>query len=157
MTVDWLQGVLLVSLFRQPGEVELAELRQMLLALTREPVWQHSGAAHLLLQHRYLPDSATEFLWGELIDGGTGVDTLNTTAFNFNYVVNLTTGGAPTMTMQMNNDILSKMEKDTFSQIIYGKAPVDAFDKFVENWNASGGEQITKEVNEWYQSVSAKK
>lgn len=65
--------------------------------------------------------------------------------------------GAPTMTMQMNNDILSKMEKDTFSQIIYGKAPVDAFDKFVENWNASGGEQITKEVNEWYQSVSAKK
>lgn len=44
MTVDWLQGVLLVSLFRQPGEVELAELRQMLLALTREPVWQHSGA-----------------------------------------------------------------------------------------------------------------
>jgi len=74
VTVDWLQGVLLVSLFRQPGEVELAELRQMLLALTREPVWQHSGAGHLLLQHRYLPDSTTEFLWGEPIDGGEIVE-----------------------------------------------------------------------------------
>ncbi|MEC0128938.1 extracellular solute-binding protein [Paenibacillus pabuli] len=61
--------------------------------------------------------------------------------------------GAPTMTMQMNNDILTKMEKDTFSQIIYGKTSVDAFDSFVEKWKSSGGDQITKEVNEWYQSV----
>ncbi|MFC4100342.1 extracellular solute-binding protein [Paenibacillus xanthanilyticus] len=62
--------------------------------------------------------------------------------------------GAPTATMQMNNDILAKMEKDTFSQIIYGKAPIDSFDAFVEKWKASGGDQITQEVNEWYQSVS---
>ncbi|GIP16121.1 lipoprotein LipO [Paenibacillus montaniterrae] len=62
--------------------------------------------------------------------------------------------GAPTATMQMNNDILGKMEKDTFSQIIYGKAPLDSFDTFVEKWKSSGGDQITKEVNEWYQSVS---
>jgi len=65
--------------------------------------------------------------------------------------------GAPTETMQMNNDILAKMEKDTFSQIIYGKASVDSFDVFVEKWNASGGDRITKEVNEWYQSVSGGK
>ncbi|MFC7680395.1 extracellular solute-binding protein [Paenibacillus sp. GCM10028914] len=65
--------------------------------------------------------------------------------------------GAPTMTMQMNNDILTKMEKDTFSQIIYGKASVDAFDSFVEKWKSSGGDQITKEVNEWYQSVQNEK
>ncbi|SFE71999.1 putative aldouronate transport system substrate-binding protein [Paenibacillus catalpae] len=62
--------------------------------------------------------------------------------------------GAPTATMQTSNDILAKMEKDTFSQIIYGKAPVDSFDKFVEKWKASGGDKITQEVNEWYQSVS---
>lgn len=61
--------------------------------------------------------------------------------------------GAPTMTMQMNNDILTKMEKDTFSQIIYGKTSIDAFDSFVEKWKSSGGDQMTKEVNEWYQSV----
>lgn len=74
LTVDWLQGVLLVSLFREPGEESLAELRSVLLALTCEPVWQRSGAGHLLLQHRYLPDSTTEFLWGERIDGGEIVE-----------------------------------------------------------------------------------
>src|SRR5690606_8581848 len=62
--------------------------------------------------------------------------------------------GAPTKTMQMNNDILSKMENDTFSQIIYGKTSIDAYDAFVEKWYSSGGKQITEEVNEWYQSVS---
>ncbi|MBD7966815.1 extracellular solute-binding protein [Paenibacillus sp. Sa2BVA9] len=65
--------------------------------------------------------------------------------------------GAPTMTMQMNNDILTKMEKDTFSQIIYGKTSIDAFDSFVEKWKSSGGDEMTKEVNEWYQSVQSEK
>ena len=30
---------------------------------------------------------------------------------------------------------------------------IDEFDKFVENWNALGGADMTAEVNEWYQSV----
>lgn len=30
---------------------------------------------------------------------------------------------------------------------------IDAFDKFVEDWYAQGGDKITEEVNEWYQSV----
>ncbi|PYE48007.1 extracellular solute-binding protein [Paenibacillus barcinonensis] len=72
-------------------------------------------------------------------------------------VMNQMFTGSPTMTMQMNNDILTKMEKDTFSQIIYGKAPIDAFDTFVEKWKSSGGDQSTKEVNEWYQSVTSGK
>lgn len=64
VTVDWLQGVLLVCVFRQPAEPELAALTQMLLTLTQTPQWHSSGAQHLLLQHRYLPDSSTEFLFG---------------------------------------------------------------------------------------------
>ena len=68
LTVDWLQGVLLVCLFRQPSEPELAALTQMLLTLTQTPEWQASGAQHLLLQHRYLPDSSTEFLFGEPLE-----------------------------------------------------------------------------------------
>ncbi|HSX70480.1 MAG TPA: class I SAM-dependent methyltransferase [Pseudomonas sp.] len=64
ITVDWLQGVLLVSLFREPDEAELAELRRMLLALGDSPAWAASGAAHLLLQHRYRADSATDYLLG---------------------------------------------------------------------------------------------
>lgn len=68
ITVDWLQGVLLVCLFREPGEQPLAELRAMLLALTQSPAWQDSGARHLLLQHRYRPDSGTDYLFGEPVD-----------------------------------------------------------------------------------------
>jgi len=68
VTVDWLQGVLLVALFRQPEGAELAALKQMLLALGQEPAWRQSGAHSLLLQHRYLPDSPTEYLLGEALE-----------------------------------------------------------------------------------------
>ncbi|MDO7907904.1 extracellular solute-binding protein [Paenibacillus sp. JX-17] len=61
--------------------------------------------------------------------------------------------GAPTDTMKMKKDALDKMEKDTFSKIVYGQLPLDEFDKFVEKWTSMGGEQITTEVNEWYKSV----
>ncbi|SDT06167.1 class I SAM-dependent methyltransferase [Pseudomonas oryzae] len=64
VTVDWLQGVLLVSLFRGPGAAELAQLRDMLLALSDSAAWRQSGAHHLLLQHRYLPDSRMDWLRG---------------------------------------------------------------------------------------------
>ncbi|MBM7062917.1 class I SAM-dependent methyltransferase [Pseudomonas sp. UL073] len=65
ITVDWLQGVLLVSLFREPGEAELEALKAMLLSLGDSPAWQHSQAHSLLLQHRYLLDSRMEWLRGE--------------------------------------------------------------------------------------------
>ncbi|NQD94171.1 methyltransferase [Pseudomonas sp. CrR25] len=68
VTVDWLQGVLLVSLFRQPDESELVALKQMLLALGDAPVWRQCQAHSLLLQHRYLPESTTEYVLGEVLD-----------------------------------------------------------------------------------------
>lgn len=61
--------------------------------------------------------------------------------------------GPVTATMKSKWDYLLKIENQTLNEIIYGKQPVEAFDKFVETWKAGGGEQITKEVNEWYQSV----
>jgi putative aldouronate transport system substrate-binding protein len=61
--------------------------------------------------------------------------------------------GAPTPTMVERRATLEKMEKEEFVKIIMGASPIDAFDKFVEDWNKLGGEQITKEVNEWYDSV----
>ncbi|HEX5844377.1 MAG TPA: class I SAM-dependent methyltransferase [Pseudomonas sp.] len=63
--VDWLQGVLLVALFKQPTEAELAALERMLLALSQTPTWQQSQAHSLLLQRRYLPDSPSQWLLGE--------------------------------------------------------------------------------------------
>ncbi|KPC99753.1 hypothetical protein LR69_01989 [Geobacillus sp. BCO2] len=65
--------------------------------------------------------------------------------------------GPPTKTMQKRGEFLTKMERETFANIIYGRAPLSAFDDFVKKWEESGGEQITKEVNEWYQSVKGAK
>ena len=61
--------------------------------------------------------------------------------------------GPTTETMKSKLDYLNKIENQTFNEIIYGKKPLDSFDTFVSTWNAGGGEQITKEVNEWYDSV----
>lgn len=68
VTVDWMQGVVLVSLFKQPQDDELAALTTLLLELTGTAQWQHSQAHSLLLQHRYLPQSTVQWLLGENID-----------------------------------------------------------------------------------------
>ncbi len=47
---------------------------------------------------------------------------------------------------------LNKLRDNTFLAIIMGESPVDYFDTFVEQWKAQGGDEISAEVNEWYQS-----
>jgi 23S rRNA (cytosine1962-C5)-methyltransferase len=71
LTVDWMQGVVLVSLFKAPEDEALAALKRRLHTLIESSVWQKSGAHTLLLQHRYLPDSHTEALLGEVQDEWT--------------------------------------------------------------------------------------
>ncbi|WP_172254418.1 extracellular solute-binding protein [Saccharibacillus deserti] len=61
--------------------------------------------------------------------------------------------GPTTETMKSKMDYLNKMENQTFNEIIYGKKPADAFDEFVSTWKAGGGDQITQEVNAWYDEV----
>lgn len=53
-------------------------------------------------------------------------------------------------------DELDKMQKQTYIDIITGKSDIDAFDAFVENWMKQGGEVITQEANDWYQSTFAR-
>lgn len=53
-----------------------------------------------------------------------------------------------TETMTLKWSTLMNLEKEMITKIIVG-ASLDEFDKFVENWKKSGGDQITKEVNEW--------
>jgi len=65
--------------------------------------------------------------------------------------------GPTTPTMSSKWELLTKMEMDTFVEIIYGKKPVDEFDVFVKKWKSSGGDDITREVNEWYESVKSLK
>ncbi|MNH33226.1 hypothetical protein D3C78_778740 [compost metagenome] len=56
--------------------------------------------------------------------------------------------------MAQKGELLRKMEDETFLKIIYGQDSADAFDSFVEKWKSSGGNDITREVNEWYQAVT---
>lgn len=57
--------------------------------------------------------------------------------------------GLPTETMKIRWSTLQNMEAEVFPKIIMGE-PIEAFDKFVEDWNNLGGKDITAEVNEWY-------
>ncbi|WP_336776111.1 extracellular solute-binding protein [Paenibacillus sp. MMO-58] len=62
--------------------------------------------------------------------------------------------GPLTETMKSKNELLNKLVNESYSKIIYGQAPLDSFDTMVENWKKSGGDQVTKEVNDWYASAS---
>lgn len=52
----------------------------------------------------------------------------------------------PTMETKWAN--LKKLEDETVLKIILGQAPIDSFDKFVKDWKAQGGDEITAEVAE---------
>ena len=53
-----------------------------------------------------------------------------------------------TKTMDSKWSNLTKLEEETFAKIITGKAGIEAFDSFVEEWKASGGDEITKEIQD---------
>ena len=71
LTVDWLQGVVLVALFKEPEPQQLDALKQLLLELPQSPAWQARSAHTLVLQLRYLPNSPVEWLHGEPIEEWT--------------------------------------------------------------------------------------
>lgn len=56
--------------------------------------------------------------------------------------------GSPTPAMVDQKSTLEKMEDEVFTKIIMGQS-VDTFDKFVADWKKLGGDQMTKEVNDW--------
>lgn len=39
------------------------------------------------------------------------------------------------------------------AKIIIGQYPISKFDEFVEKWNKTGGEEVTKKAREWYSKV----
>ncbi len=47
-----------------------------------------------------------------------------------------------------NGQTLKKMEEETFSKIVMGKADISEFDTFVEHWKSQGGDQMLKEIND---------
>lgn len=57
--------------------------------------------------------------------------------------------GVSTTVMAEKMPALTKMQNEVFTNIILGD-PIEKFDKFVEDWKKMGGDEITREVNEWY-------
>lgn len=60
--------------------------------------------------------------------------------------------GRPTVTMKEKWELLQNLEQKTLEAILFGNADLDEFDSFVEKWKSYGGEQITREVNDWFQN-----
>lgn len=51
-----------------------------------------------------------------------------------------------TETMDSKWATLEKLEDETFLKILNGEASIDAFDEYVEQWNALGGSDILAEL-----------
>ena len=67
---------------------------------------------------------------------------------NKSHVLNEFTG-VPTKGIQQKQPQIDKLWKQLQPTIIMG-APISEFDKFISQYKSIGGEQITKEVNDWY-------
>jgi putative aldouronate transport system substrate-binding protein len=52
--------------------------------------------------------------------------------------------------MADRQEILKKKRDEVYFKIMMNQVSVDEFDKFVEEWKKLGGDEMTKEVNEWY-------
>lgn len=60
--------------------------------------------------------------------------------------------GPSTASMGKYGAQLLKLEDEAFLKIIMGLSPEQEFEKFVKQWIAGGGWEITNEVNEWYRN-----
>ena len=57
-----------------------------------------------------------------------------------------------TPSMVTRSGEMGKYQNSTFLSMIMGETPISDFDKFVAEWNRLGGDEISKEVNEWYKN-----
>ncbi|RAU96154.1 extracellular solute-binding protein [Paenibacillus sp. YN15] len=62
--------------------------------------------------------------------------------------------GSPTPAMGRLSGQLPNLQ-EAFARIIMGVEPLEAFDRYVEEWKANGGALITEEVNAWYKEKTA--
>lgn len=64
ITVDWLEGQILVCLFKEPSAEELDKLNKEIINWTIRTEWSNFNVRSILLQHRSRERSPTECLWG---------------------------------------------------------------------------------------------
>lgn len=64
--------------------------------------------------------------------------------------------GATTEKMAAYNPTLNTLTEQMITEIIMGTKKVEYFDEYVSAWKSNGGDEITKEINEWYKSQESK-
>ncbi len=66
LTCDWIQGQLIVSLFKQVSDDFIEELKQGLTTLSESQLWQQKQGKVIVVQYRYAEGAPSEVLLGEL-------------------------------------------------------------------------------------------
>lgn len=84
---------------------------------------------------------------------GADFDLVNMIKHSEKYAIANKFVGAPTPGMLENKATLDQLRTEMFTKIIVGELPIDAFDSFVEEYNAKGGSQIATEVQTWQEST----
>ncbi|NOU74119.1 extracellular solute-binding protein [Paenibacillus sp. LMG 31458] len=74
----------------------------------------------------------------------------NQEAAKGNIVVDPLSFAPPLEAIGKYNLKLQKLMEDTFLKYITGAEQLENYDKFVTQWKADGGDEMTKAVNEWY-------
>ncbi|MFU1794070.1 extracellular solute-binding protein [Paenibacillus azoreducens] len=101
---------------------------------------------------KYVDGSDINMWWEYLISGPNGAVSHNPKIQQNKEYLQNKFYGAPTETMAERQEILTKKRDEVYFKIIMNQVSVDEFDKFVEEWKKLGGDEITKEVNEWYKA-----
>ncbi|MEZ8125733.1 class I SAM-dependent methyltransferase [Vibrio splendidus] len=74
LTCDWVDGQLLVNVFKEVDDEFLSSLKAGLVDLTNKYIWQAKQGTSIVLQHRYADGAPSEVLWGELNDSPVVVE-----------------------------------------------------------------------------------
>ncbi|MEZ8388043.1 class I SAM-dependent methyltransferase [Vibrio splendidus] len=74
LTCDWVDGQLLVNVFKEVDDEFLSSLKAGLVDLTNKDIWQAKQGTSIVLQHRYAGGAPSEVLWGELNDSPVVVE-----------------------------------------------------------------------------------
>ncbi|MEZ8743021.1 class I SAM-dependent methyltransferase [Vibrio sp. 10N.261.49.A5] len=74
LTCDWVDGQLLVNVFKEVDQAFLSSLKTGLVDLTNKDIWQVKQGTSIVLQHRYADGAPSEVLWGQLNDSPVVVE-----------------------------------------------------------------------------------
>lgn len=99
--------------------------------------------------YQSLVDVPDQLLFKERLDSLGNFNLYNNLQLINQHIIPNAFYGVPTPGMTKYNTKLKNLE-DVFTKIIMGLEPLDAFDDYVKTWKEEGGDEITKEVNEWY-------